>query len=168
MVKPNNDAVFVYWRNIITREGRVVSLDAHNGIKTLVFFAVKLEKFTDAFISIPRTGGVMMRARGKERPRMPDWAVEARFYESLRHFSGPFPATLLPDGNRVCAACHAACAFGVDQYSAVVDKDLWVCRGCLTSWHLACASMNCLAEHYIDWSGRPTDGQFRCPFCRRE
>ena len=35
-----------------------------------------------------------MKAKGMERPRMPDWAVEARFYESLRSFSGPFPATL--------------------------------------------------------------------------
>ena len=98
------------------------------------------------------------------RPKMPLWVRDYAKYRKLYRHNGPFiPITLpLKLAAPYCAACRICKTHGVEQEEKVVDRNLWVCKECLTVWHIACARMKSF-QRTADT--RDEDELGVCPFC---
>ena len=175
------------------REARPVRLDNLDRVKTIVacnpVFAAKRYPLDTYTVIVPSTGVAMTQSLGfADRPKMSDFALQARtFYELLR-FNGPLSPQTLPirylpkeaqpsaseDAARArnfappfCNVCVASARAGINQVGPLPGQDmLWVCRSCQAIWHNSCARSRTFMGLGHDLPARAVEalGEL-CPLC---
>ena len=165
---PDQEVMYIYWRNVLSGEGRRVRFDDYNRLVAMVFWKEPVLDLSHAFISVPRTGAVYLHRKDADRMDMPAWAVQARFLEQLKFFGGPFLSSCLPTELQGCILCRAK-----DDDASKNERDLWVCYGCMSAWHLDCAHAFGIADYVRKLEEDTTfhdemlSGGFLCAFCKR-
>ena len=136
LVVHDGDAIFVRWVNARTRIARLISLDEHNRIKTIVAYAVPLVDLSSSKICIVDTGTTMIQTTAAGRPPMPSWCLAIQNRERVRLYCGP-----MENDSLKCILCAAMEMEGhVEPDPRPFRSDMYVCTECLSPWHQSCAT----------------------------
>ena len=73
----------------MNRLARVVRLDSFNRLIWNVASLVPVQDFSDATILVRDVGVRLEKVTSRERPTMPEWALQMRSGASLQDFGGP-------------------------------------------------------------------------------
>ena len=148
-------ALFVSWVSAMNLLARVVRLDSFSRMIWNVASLVPVQDFSDATILVRHLGVRLEHVTSRERPTMPEWALQMRSGASLQDFGGP-----LADVGATCTVCAAARDLGL---APLVDgrreQVCWGCRVCLSVWHRECAIR--FDPDSIVMAG----ASFTCPLC---
>ena len=128
---PPGQVQYVQWTDPEHRLGRKVCLDGSDKIKAIVAYKVPISSYENATDIIKDTGAIMTR---RFRWQMDSWCQVLRRERELSFFNGPFPV----DSDHNCVVCSICTIHGVDQASSECGE-LWICKVCLTPWHIGCA-----------------------------
>ena len=117
-----------------------------------------LESFTAATILAPSLPVMMWKATGPGRDKRPRRALFLRSHHQAKSYSGP------PRGDHECVLCTAAQRHDLAQ---VCDANMgaegashFICSGCASVWHAACATH--MAE-----ANEISFCPYQCPVCVR-
>ena len=144
------EVLFVTWTHALRQRGRRIKIDEDGGVVAIISYRVPEESFASCEVKIPRTGPVNARQPKQFRFSMPDWCLRARHYEQVQQFGGPFTLASLPKHEPGCVCCTAISS---GAGAAAVDSEFFVCKRCLSVWHVECARNELFASDGAERSG---------------
>ena len=120
-------------------QGRRISLDSNNRIKTIVAWAVADDPFVGATIIVRRCPAVMLVAKAGGRMQMPEWCVLLQRRGQYELHAGPHaPPALDARVHEICVLCLSSEANDF-QNECGRSNELYGCTRCGLSWHIPCA-----------------------------